>query len=398
MNVCAIVSEFSPFHNGHKYLISKLREKNISHVVTIMSGNFTQRGDVAVLSKFGRTKMALLNGVDLVIELPVCFSLSPAQNFAKAALFLIKSMGCVKTLGFGRECESIDKLINVSNKMDLNFDEGIKDILKMGVTFSKARQIFFENLYGKDFSDIISKPNNILAIEYIKALDELNIDLNIESVLREDVQHNDDFGIKNFASSSFIRNAIYNKKDISKYIPQKAYDILMSEIETLKAPCFIENGQRAILSVLRTLTSDDILNIQDVYEGLENRIYKSIRQAGNIEELYLLAKTKRYTLARIRRIVLSSFLGITKDLQNILPPYIRVLGFNNKGSEILKKMKSTATLPIITKYNDTKNLADQNVVKFFNMESIASDLYSLFMPKPLECGQEMKNSVIVLKD
>ena len=396
MNICAVISEFNPFHNGHEYLISRLRENGASHIVTIMTGNFTQRGDVSIVSKAAKTKMALSGGADLVIELPTNFSLSPAEKFAKAAIFLIKAIGCVSSLGFGCECDDINKLLDVANKISLNNEAEIKKFLKDGLTFSKARQKAMESLYGNNISNIFLKPNNILAIEYIRALNHFDLKLDVYPVKRNNVCHNDDFSIEAFTSSSFIRKALIRDDDVSLYMPKSSYNILLDEIKYYKAPAFTKNGEKSILTLLRTLSIDDLLNIQDFSEGLENRVYKAIKKAKDIDELYYLIKTKRYTLARIRRLVFSSFLGLNKSLQNTLPPYIRILGFNKKGMEILKEMKKTAELPIITRHSDVFKSQNDSILKFFNIESKASDLYSFFTPRNLECGQESISFPIVL--
>lgn len=396
MNICAVISEFNPFHNGHEYLISKLREKGASHIVTIMTGNFTQRGDVSIVSKAAKTKMALSGGADLVIELPTNFSLSPAEKFAKAAVFLIKAMGCVSSLGFGCECDDINKLVDVASKISFNNETEVKKFLKDGLTFSKVRQKAMEKLYGSDISNIILKPNNILAIEYIRALKHFDLKLDVYSIKRNNVCHDDDFSVERFTSSSFIRKALLKGDDVSSYIPKSSYNILLDEIKYYKAPAFTENGEKSILTLLRTLSVDDLLSIQDFSEGLENRVYKAIKKAKNIDELYFLIKTKRYTLARIRRLIFSSFLGLNKDLQNTLPPYIRILGFNKKGMEILKEMKKTAQLPIITRHSDIFKYQNDSILKFFNIESKASDLYSFFAPKSLECGQESISFPVIL--
>lgn len=396
MKICAVISEFNPFHNGHKYLLSALRSRGNTHIVAIMSTYFTQRGDVASVRPAERTRMALSAGTDLVIGLPTCFSLSPAEIFAKGAAYLIKSMGCVDSLGFGSECENIKDLIGVSQKLDRLDSNLIKKLLKDGVTYSKARQQALEYVCNSGFSDVISRPNNILAVEYIRALEHFNLNLNLELVPRKNAQHDDNFSYGTVASSSFIRDKILKNEPFKNYMPPHASTILTNELNTLRAPAHIKTGERAVLAFLRMLTPPDLANIQDVSEGLENRIYQAIRQATSIEELYALIKTKRYTMARIRRIVLSAFLGLNKEIQNTFPPYIRVLGFNKSGSEVLKKMKATASLPIITKYSEVLKSNDEKIKKFFNMESKVGDLYSLFTPKISKCGQEMVNSPQIL--
>lgn len=396
MRIFSIVCEFNPFHNGHQYLISKLKKLGASHIVALMSGNFTQRGDVAVCSKKARTKMALNSGVDLVIELPIRFSLSPAEIFSRSAIYLIKAMGCIDCLGFGCENECLNDLINISKKIESS-DLLLKKYLKTGITFSKARQKSIEGLYEDFDINTILKPNNILAIEYIKAVRLLNFHIDIKPVLRRGTNHSDKINFGSFASSSFLREKLKNKEDVAKFMPKAAYDILIDEIKNLKAPCFIDNGERALLAILRNMDINDLSKIQDISEGIENRLYKSIRLSNSVDELYNLLKTKRYTMARLRRIVLSSFLSLKKDQREILPQYIKVLGFNKNGLDILKKMKKTTLLPIVTKYSDLIKIQDKNMEKTFKLESKANDLYSLFMPQILKCGQEMTDGPIILK-
>lgn len=345
-----IICEFNPFHNGHKYLIDTVKENS---VIGIMSGNFVQRGVFAVYNKKTRAKTALENGVDLVIELPTVYSTLSAEGFAKSGVELIQACGVADRIAFGAECDDEKKLYELSKQIKTRHDE-ISIVMKTGLSYPAARKAVIN-------SPILDTPNNILALEYISATN-----LPCLPVKRIGKGHDTD---DKLYSASAIRNTL-SKDDI----------------------CSIDNCQKAILAVLRTMSSDDFLQINDVGDGLENRIFKAVREATDIEELYSLIKTKRFTHSRIRRIVLRSFLGIKKS--DVLPvPYIRVLGFNNKGKDLLKEMKKKSTLPIVTRTSDIEQLGE-DAKHIFNIECRCSDLYNLGYKKTLPCSAEQRYQIV----
>ncbi|MDQ5983992.1 MAG: tRNA(Met) cytidine acetate ligase [Eubacteriales bacterium SKADARSKE-1] len=399
MKVCATVCEFNPFHNGHKYLISESKKLGFSHTVAVMSGNFTQRGEPAIISKWARAKTAILNGANLVIELPVPFSIAPAEKFAFGSIFLANAFGCVDTLIFGSECSDIEKLKQASAAViSTEIKHNLKENLKQGITFAKAREKAICSVYGKELSDIFSYPNNILAIEYIKALNSLKSNISPVAILRKGPLHNSKTTTENFASASLIREMILNKQyDYSNFIPKSAYEVLIEEIKNKNAPSNIEKIELAILATLRTLSKEQLANLPDISEGLDNKIYKEIKNAKSLDALCNNIKSKRYTSARIRRIILAAFLGINKTDTIEPPAYIKVLGFDSAGAELLRKMKKTASLPIITKYSDILKSSDQHVKNLFELENKTTDLYALIQPKANKCDLEKTTGIITVR-
>ena len=396
MNVSAIISEYNPFHNGHLYHIKKTRDFGTTHIIAIMSGNFVQRGDFAIISKLERTKMALLSGIDLVIELPVIWAISSAEFFANAAVKIANSLGCVDTLSFGSECNNIELLKKLSTTLEKKETKSlILEELKKGVSFPKARENVIKHIYGTELSDILRSPNNILAIEYIKSLNKINSNINPLTIKRTGSGHDKKLIKDSISSASHIRDLIHENKEYSGLMPKLAAEIIQKNIQEFKAPSNIYSVETAILSKLRTMNIKDLSNICDVSEGLENRIYRSIKNATSLDELYSLIKTKRYPLSRIRRIILNAFLGITKQDISSDVPYIRILGFNENGKQLLKSIKEHSKLPIITKGADILNL-DKSAQHIFRLEQMSTDLYNLATPRIQKCGLDISQKIVII--
>ena len=347
-----IICEFNPFHLGHKYLIDSI--KSDGAVICVMSGNFVQRGEFAIYDKFKRCDKALENGADIVIELSCVYSLMSAEGFANAGVTLLEKTGIVDEIAFGTECDDINRLKKTANKIDESH-ELIKTEMKKGLSYPVARKNVISD-------DLLDTPNNILAIEYLR-----HTSLPAKAVRRIGKGHdtNDEL-----YSASAIRKK-HNQGEI----------------------CTIKNCEKAILARLRVMSAEDFAQIEDVNEGLENRIYNAVRQSASVEDIYKLIKTKRYTLSRIRRIILKAYLGITKEYSFDVP-YIRILGFNSKGKELLPILKKNAKLPIISKYSDIQRL-DNNSKKLFELECRCTDLYNLGYKNPLPCGTEQRSKIII---
>lgn len=352
--ITGIICEFNPFHNGHKYLIDTVKKES-DGVVCVMSGNFAQRGEFTVYDKFTRARTALENGADLILELPCAYSLMSAPGFAMRAVEIIEASGVVNELAFGAECPDINALYNTAEKIK-KLDLQIKENLSKGLSYPAARKAAVGD-------DILDSPNNILAIEYI-----LHTKLPCRAVKRIGKGHDTD---DEQFSSSAIRKRL-DKNDI----------------------CTVKNCQSAVLAKLRTMTAEDLLKIDDVSEGLENRIIDAVRKSVCIDELYDRIKTKRYTHSRIRRIIMRAYLGITKDY-SFNAPYIRILGFNERGREIASAMKKKALLPVITRYSDIKDLPPEGK-KLFDLECRCTDLYNLGYKNPLPCGTEQRSKIVIL--
>lgn len=390
MKSAAVICEFNPLHKGHKFLINSMRQSGITHIVGIMSGNFVQRGDCAVMNKFRRAECAIRNGVDMVVELPVTRVLSSAEGFADGGVALAGALGCDE-LWFGSESNDIDvlrKLIEIQN--DKNVKKYMEQELKKGVSTAKALGSSVAFLYGEKLSNILMSPNNILGIEYLKALDRQKSRVVPKTIKRIAVQHDSMTVSNGFASASCIRSNIENDnlKACAGFMDAYSYRILSNEIEKKYAPANIKNGERAILAVLRNMTREDFAMIADVNEGLENRIFEAVQNLCTLEEITSYIKSKRYTLARVRRIIMCSYLGITKSLQKKPISYIRPLCFNNQGTRFLSK---NTKLPIITSTTRSADILSDDASELLQLEIKASELWGLLTPNIYPCMSDRRN-------
>lgn len=366
MKICGIVCEYNPFHFGHKYQIDKTREilGEDTIIIAIMSGNFVQRGEISILHKTVRAKMAVLSGIDLVLELPINYVLSSAENFAYGSVNILEQIG-ITHLSFGSECGDICKFNKIVDIItDKTFKENIYNDMKMGKSFAAARE---ENLRKKlpEYADIIKSPNNILAIEYLKALK--NTDIIPITIVRKNSPHDSDIIVGNFASASNIRNLIKKNIAAGDLLPQ--FSLLDESIKVGKAVTDVKKLEIAIFTYLRRIDRDDLLLIRDCDLSLANRIYTLSKKHSNLDDLIADVSSKRYTKARVRRIILSLFLGVYKDIE---PRYIRALAFNKKGRFILGQKKSA--LPMVTRCSDFKHLQNTD---YFKMDNFSEDIYSL---------------------
>lgn len=387
MKICGIVAEFNPFHNGHKYLIDEVKKSGITHTVAVMSGSFVQRGEPSAFDVSVRTRAALEGGVDLVLQLPVTKALSGAENFASGAVQILESAGCIDTLAFGSECGDAALLSNCADLLTSDeVNNGILNYLKSGITYAAAREQALRDL-NPDLADLIKTPNNILAVEYITALKKLKSGMELFTVSRSGASHDSSEKHGDFAGAKEIRRMIDAGEDYSRFVPN--YDIYKKENNTVD----YKKLETAVLFAMRNLNAADIAKSPDVSEGIENRIASAARQALSIEELYSLSKTKRYTHARIRRIVMNSVLGISGEESSADVPYIRILGMNDRGAEIVRMMKEKSILPILSKTSDIGS-AGEKAQALFDIECRATDLRSLCLKQPLPCGAEKDYKLI----
>lgn len=355
MKIAAIISEYNPFHNGHKYQIEVLK-KEYDAVVAVMSGNFVQRGELALTDKWTRTKTALLNGVDLVIELPVVYALNTAEKFAYGGVNIVDKMGVVDCICFGSEHGGIDdfyKAAEILNKEPENVSKRLNKFMNEGLNYPAARERAYEGVIN---TELIKSPNNILGLEYVKTLNAINSKVKAKTVKRIGAGYNDIDYTGKYNSASAIRKKIENNEDYSKYVPENIYEIFR-DVHFFSADKLINILKYTVIS----REKDYIAKINDVSEGLENRIYESVKKGKSFEEIAELIKSKRYTMSRIKRILFSIILGIGKEKKE--PEYIRVLGMNNIGMSILKMMKEHSKLPIVTKTADfSSSMLDKDIL------------------------------------
>lgn len=372
--ISGVICEFNPLHNGHAALLRHIKRETDGPVVCVMSGNFVQRGEAAALDKWSRTRLALLNGADLVIELPLSWAISGAERFALGGVSLLHALGCIDNIWFGSESGNADKLKQIAEYLlSEEFSAHIKPHLSQGLSFAAARGKAIEETLGAEAAQLNEQPNNILGIEYCKALLKIQSDIRPQTIKRFSVEHDAAAAAGNFASASLLRKMSAEDGDISPFVPTETAACIHALQIKKQYPAGISYLQRGILGYLSTCSSDTLRNVPDVSEGIENRIIAAAGAVSTLEEMYDAVKTKRYSHARIRRIVLSAYLGLTKDLPET-PPYIRVLGMNDAGAEILRH--AVPSLPYVMRPADVKKLSLE-AQHIFELEARADDLYAL---------------------
>ena len=377
----AVVSEFNPFHNGHKYLLNTAKSTTGEPVIAVMSGSFTQRGEVALTDKFERTRTALENGADLVVELPTVYAVSNAQRFARCGVHIAKSFGCVNYLAFGCESDNLENLMNASFAIDNSkVKEILKAEMKSGNYYPRAVEKAVREVFGDETADMLKTPNNILAVEYIRNLKDS--DIKPLPVMRKGTAHDSTEISGEFASASQIRNLLRNNESAEKYLPKVPTGIT-----------YPENLERATLYKLRTMSAVNIAQLPDVNEGLENRIYDAIKKYNSVEEIINAVKTKRYTHARLRRIITCSLLGITEEHQTTPVEYARILGFNKSGAELLKSCK----LEVVTSVAKGMKLGG-NVRTLLEKDILATDIAYIAFKEIKGCGNDYTTGVIRLNN
>ncbi len=354
--------------------------------VAIMSGNFVQRGDVAIINKFDRAKMALDNGFDLVVELPVPYAVSSAEIFANAGVKIADGLNS-DVLAFGAE-NNLDCLNGIADLFsNISFEKLLKNELSLGKSYPVALSSAIIQLTNNEsYAEALSGANNVLAIEYIKATRKYGI--KPFAVERTSVGHDSDVTNNGFASASAIRRMLLENNNPFDYMNEN------TNVDDFTNLATINNLERALLFQLRTMNKDDFANLPDVSEGLENRIHNAVKEYNSTIELLQAVKTKRYTMARLRRILIYALLGITKDMQKTPVPYIRVLGFNDKGIEVISKAKKSGKMPIVTKVSTAINSLDDFGKAVLNKEIYASDIWALSQNNPTQCGMDFYREIV----
>ncbi|MBQ6042090.1 MAG: nucleotidyltransferase family protein [Oscillospiraceae bacterium] len=343
MKISGIICEYNPFHNGHLYHIEQTRRNGATHIVALMSGNFVQRGDVAVINKFERAKTAVRCGADLVIELPVAYCLSSAETYARGAMYILKGLGCVDELSFGSECGDLS-LLTAAVKASYACAKRpeLEDLMKLGNSYPKALQILIRQTYGDEIGRLFSYPNNTLAIEYLKAMVAVKLKIQPFTVKRNEM-HDALAASGKIASASLIRQLMENHSDdFDDLVPDNSSDTI-SACAAAGMIARFEQLERVLLYKLRTTTAEEIAALPEVGQGLENKILAA-RNETSLESMLLSIKSKRYPMSRIRRILLDLLIGIRpEDTQNP-PPYGRILAISERGRDILTAAKKAGTI------------------------------------------------------
>ena len=389
MKTAVITAEYNPFHKGHRWQLEQVRAAGASHVAVVMSPDFTQRGTPAIFPKRLRAQAALQNGADLVLELPVCYALAGAQRFAFGAVQLAAAMGCVDLLAFGAEDADLVQLRQACTALQQEeVNQTIRQLLPSGITFAKARERAVAAVYGEETALLLQKPNNILAIEYLCQLEKLP-DAHIQPLALGRIGNtHDGEPVGEFASASFLRGLMLEGRweQAQQYLPQNVWQ-LYRQAQQDGQLADLQLGERAVLSALRRMEQKEMAQLADLSEGLENRLYRASREACSLEQLYAAVNSKRYPLARVRRLVMNAFLQLPAQMQTMPPPYLRVLGMNERGKQILSAMKKIASLPVSTSLMKLAR-STQAARQWAQVEAAACDQYSIFCQQIQASGSD----------
>ena len=377
MNFCGVICEFNPFHNGHNYLISQAKKITGAEIVCLMSGNFVQRGIPAICSKYIRAKQAIECGANAVLELPTAFACSNAENFATGAIKIFKALG-IKQIAFGIEntdIEILKKIAKLKHENSVRFQTAFKNEIQNGINYNTALKRSIANTLDDDkIIDILNKPNNVLAVEYLTAILKLNANIEVVSINRCDDGYESDNPIGNFLSASAIRNLIVSKKEYSKFLPK---NVKIEEVFDVSQQTMLE-----ILEILkiRTTTAKDLEKCYDYTEGIEYRIKEMADKFSTLDEIKNSVATPRYRLPRVNKLLLYPLLGITKTaVKNAISskPAVKVLSIKKQNIDLLKTYNKNK-ISLISTNKDYNNLtASQKQI--IQIDLNASNIYNTIL-------------------
>ncbi len=463
MKVLGIVAEYNPFHNGHIYHIEKSRElTGCDAVVCVMSGNFIQRGEPSLINKFSRAEMALNSGADLVIELPHPYAMASAEAFAYGAVKILNSIGIVDFISFGSEhgnTDALDFIAGILTSEPQEYRLELKKQLEQGQSYAVSRQKALEkylqtnsNLVStnsgfisssvfksrgceaaeqspacnitRDMAQLLETSNNILGIEYLKALKRLDSSIKPFTITRVSNAYNSTELTGSISSATAIRNSIFINKDnlctidnsscgiepatlsqsAMAALPQSSQAILDKEFSSGRGPIGIKSYDDMIMGLVRRTKPEQLRDLPDVSEGLEYRIKTASENSGTLEDLIDNICTKRYAQTRIQRILSSLLTGLSKTENEVFmefggPQYARILGFNNTGRQLLSRMKKSSELPVIMKAADFKSSCNKLLARMLEIEAFSTDMYVLGYQNSLwrKSGQEYTQNIVIKK-
>lgn len=411
--VLGIIAEYNPFHNGHMYHLQKAKEQSgAQYCICVMSGNFVQRGNTSIVNKWKKAEMALLNGVDLVIELPTIYSVASAEGFSLGAIKLLNNLKIVDAISFGTETSDFAALNNISsivNEEPMKYKSILNSELKKGLSFPKAREnalmLYLND--NKRYDNILNTPNNILAIEYLKALKKIKSTIQPIPIKREKVYYNDNVIVDEFASATAIRKLLKNEEfsEIRKVVPKSTYQILKKETELGNVVLDLSRYEKEIIYNLRRMTVSEIAELPDVNEGLEHSLKNAANSSNDITNLINIVKTKRYTVTRIQRILICALLGITKrdvGMAKKAEPYIRVLGFNEKGKELISRInKQNPKATVITsvkKFQDKNNNNKNSKIykRLLDIDIFSTNVYTMACKSESLANLDYTKNMVIL--
>ena len=397
MSTAGIVAEYNPFHNGHEAHIEATRAAlgPDTGIICCMSGDFVQRGEPAQWSKFARAEAAVRCGVDLVFELPVQWALSSAEGFARGAVGLLDSLGVVDYLSFGSECGSVEPLERIAEALlSPSIDAEIRAEAQTGESYAVVRERVLERRIGEE-AKLIETPNNILAVEYIKAIYDLGSRTKPLAVQRKGAGH-DRTATGRIRSASELRTMTAVGKSISPDMPREAFAVFERERQQGRGPVLMSQLEGALLSRLRMLGREDFAGVPDATEGLENRLLAAMEEP-TLDGVLAAAKSKRYALARLRRMCMCACLGVKAGMNEGTPPYARLLAASGRGREMLRMIEGRSSVPVITKSATGRKLPFE-ARECFELNARARDLFVLGAPVVSERrgGSDWRATPVVL--
>lgn len=404
--ILGVISEYNPMHNGHLYhLKESIKVVQPDFSVCIMSGNFMERGDTAIISKWARTKAALKSGFDMVIELPTVYSISSAENFASGAIKILNLLGDDITLSFGSECGDVKVL---SDFAKILLDEPpeyvtmLRHELAKGLPFPKAREnalLLYLNDIRKS-AHVLSEPNNILGIEYLKQIQKTNNKIKAISIKRIGAGYNSTSTSSEYSSATAIRELLMTQKSVKKFMPTISYEILKEECSLGNFVLGLSEFEKEILYKIRSMSIKELSKVPDVSEGLEYKIKEAANSCNKLDDLIFMIKSKRYTLTRIHRILLYILLGINEtDYSNSkrITPYIRVLGVSQSGKHLLSELSINKKNNIITSVKEFLDTSNSRTLKTMLEKDIyASNIYTLAYKKISSSNLDYTEKLIVV--
>ena len=390
MGVAGIIVEYNPMHRGHVYLLEQTRQQlgEESAIVCIMSGDFVQRGDFALLRRQARARAAVESGADLVLELPLPWATASAEGFARGAVETLAATGVCTHLAFGSECGDAAALMAAAKALERDdLTPLLQEELKRGDSFAAARTRAVSRLAGQETAALLESPNNILGVEYCRAMLRCGGAMEPITVRRAGAAHDAPEAKEGFASASLIRAMLRGgqREEALSLMAEPMRRAFLEEEAAGRAPVFSDALERAMLFRLRSMTREDFAALDEGKEGLSNRLYEASRTAVSVEEILAAAKTKRYAYARLRRMVLWGCLGLRREALPDSPVYIRPLAANAVGRALLGRMRKEAALPVLTKSADVRRMGGAAEV-LFTAEAAAADLYTLAYPNLSQAG------------
>ena len=389
MKICGVVAEYNPFHRGHAFQLRQIRRLlgPDTAIVCCMSGDYVQRGEPAVISKWARAERAVRCGADLVVELPSPWSLQSAEGFARASVGLLSALGCVTDLAFGAECPEIDRLRRLAALL-LEHETAAATLLELrqGIPYAAARERALHQQVRQEAA-LLRQPNNILAVEYCKAVKTLGSPFQLHALPRRGPGHDQQGEREGFCSASQLRAMLAEGKleQALALLPPESRRILAREAAAGRAPALARQGDRAAMARLWRMPPAELAGLPGAAEGLENRLYQAIQQSHTVMEACDRAKTKRYAHSRLRRMALCAFLDISAGEAAAPPPYLNLLAFSQRGRAVLAQCRKTAALPLITKPAHSRKLPPEAQAAF-EREVLRSRLHSLYLPAPASCA------------